>query len=35
MEFVWKFVQLAAEVIAPALCLLFNACFENVFFLGV
>ena len=27
-----KFVQLAAEVIAPALCLLFNACFENGFF---
>ena len=27
-----KFVQLAAEVIAPALCLLFNACFANGFF---
>ena len=27
-----KFVQLAAEAIAPALCLLFNACFENGFF---
>ena len=27
-----KFVQLAAEVIAPALCLLFNACFKNSFF---
>ena len=27
-----KFVQLGAEVIAPALCLLFNACFENGFF---
>ena len=27
-----RFVQLAAEVIAPALCLLFNACFENGFF---
>ena len=28
-----KFVQLAAEDIAPALCLLFNACFENGIFL--
>ena len=27
-----KFVQLVAEAIAPALCLLFNACFENGFF---
>ena len=27
-----KFVQLAAELIALALCLLFNACFENGFF---
>ena len=27
-----KFVQLAAEVIALELCLLFNACFENGFF---
>ena len=27
-----KFVQLAAEAIAPALSLLFNACFENGFF---
>ena len=27
-----KFVLLAAEVIAPAQCLLFNACFENGFF---
>ena len=26
-----KFVQLGAEVIAPALCLLFNTCFENGF----
>ena len=32
MELIQKFVQLAAEVIAPALCLLFNACFENGFF---
>ena len=27
-----KFVQLVAEAIAPALCLLFEACFENEFF---
>ena len=27
-----KFVQLAAKAFAPALCLLFNACFENGFF---
>ena len=27
-----KFVQLGAEVIASALCLLYNACFENGFF---
>ena len=27
-----KFVQLAAETIAPALCFLFTACFENGFF---
>ena len=27
-----KFVQLTAEIIAPTLCLLFNACFENGFF---
>ena len=27
-----KLVQLAAEAIAPALCLLFNACFEKGFF---
>ena len=27
-----KFVQLAAEAIAPALCLLFDACFKNGFF---
>ena len=27
-----KFVQLAAEAITSALCLLFNACFENGFF---
>ena len=28
-----KFVQLAAEKIAPALCLIFNACFQYGFFL--